>query len=100
MGWCHEFGPDISEGCEHPMTAGESHCFCAVCGVTCDGRFAGCSDVWARGPKDVALIRPRTAQKASDSLEDVGRAPRSDPFAEIEQAMTATDQSAAALFGA
>src|SRR2546423_808283 len=22
MGWCHEFGPQIREGCGHPMAAG------------------------------------------------------------------------------
>src|SRR5436305_1908857 len=58
MGWCHEFGPDISETCNHPMTAGEDHCFCSVCGVTCQGRFAGCVGVWARGPKEVTVVRP------------------------------------------
>src|SRR3954466_2656139 len=59
MGWCHEFGPDITENCGHPMTAGSSHCYCEECGVICEGRFAGCAEVWARGPKDVSLIRPR-----------------------------------------
>src|SRR2546421_204901 len=28
MGWCHEFGPQIREGCGHPMRAGESACVC------------------------------------------------------------------------
>src|SRR3954469_10556287 len=59
MGWCHEFGPDISDDCHHPMTAGESRCFCEVCGITRPGRFAGCSEVWLRGPKDTSLIARR-----------------------------------------
>lgn len=59
MGWCHEFGPQIAETCEHPMTAGASSCSCTVCGTVCTGRFAGCTAVWARGPKEVVLEAPR-----------------------------------------
>src|SRR4051794_31198625 len=49
MGRCHEFGLQISEGCNHEMLAGENECTCAECGVACGGQFAGCPDVWARG---------------------------------------------------
>ncbi|HEV2070501.1 MAG TPA: hypothetical protein VGR26_11965, partial [Acidimicrobiales bacterium] len=55
MGWCHEFGPQISDGCDHPMVAGATSCTCRQCGTECKGRFAGCVDVWARGPREVAV---------------------------------------------
>lgn len=58
MGWCHEFGSQIREGCGHPMTAGDASCACAVCGVSCPGRFSSCSAVWARGPREVAMASP------------------------------------------
>jgi hypothetical protein len=58
MGWCHEFGPQIAESCEHPMTAHTDHCECTVCGTVCTGRFAGCGAVWARGPREVAVNAP------------------------------------------
>jgi hypothetical protein len=58
MGWCHEFGATVREGCGHPMTAGESSCECAVCGVVCGGKFTGCAAVWARGPREAPLLPP------------------------------------------
>lgn len=58
MGWCHEFGSQIEEGCDHPMRAGESACSCEACGVSCPGRFAGCATVWARGPREVHFSAP------------------------------------------
>src|SRR4051794_30166096 len=61
MGWCHEFGPQIREGCGHPMRAGESACSCPQCGVICRGRFAGCAEVWARGPREVHVVSPPNA---------------------------------------
>lgn len=60
MGWCHEFGSQIEEGCDHPMTAGEAACSCEACGVACPGRFAGCATVWARGPREVRFSAPAT----------------------------------------
>ena len=56
MGRCHEFGLQIHDGCGHPMVAGDSACACSECGVVCGGRFAGCPDVWARGPQPVTLV--------------------------------------------
>lgn len=38
------------------MRAGEASCSCPQCGVVCEGRYNGCSDVWARGPQPVGLI--------------------------------------------
>ncbi len=55
MGLCHEFGSQIRAGCDHPMRAGASACSCAECGVVCRGLFDGCPDVWARGPRPVAI---------------------------------------------
>lgn len=48
MGWCHEFGPVVNPGCEHPMVAGHSSCTCDICGFECKGRFGGCEAVWER----------------------------------------------------
>ena len=42
----------VREGCGHPMRAGESACRCTTCGVVCQGQFAGCATVWAKGPQD------------------------------------------------
>ena len=51
MGWCHEFGCQIVRGCDHPMQAGEAACSCSICRTVCEGRYDGCHDVWARGPR-------------------------------------------------
>lgn len=55
MGWCHEYGVVICEGCSAPMVAGGSSCSCPECGTECGGRFASCADVWAAGPRLVAV---------------------------------------------
>lgn len=72
MGWCHEFGSQIGDGCDHPMTAGTSSCRCEQCGVVCEGRFAGCATVWAAGPREVPLARV-----ASDDMAPANRPARS-----------------------
>ena len=56
MGWCHEFGVQIKAGCSHPMEADHDRCACPQCQTACGGHFAGCPDVWARGPQPVALV--------------------------------------------
>jgi hypothetical protein len=61
MGLCHEFGSQIRSGCDHPMRAGASACSCAECGVVCRGLFDGCPDVWARGPRPVAISATRAS---------------------------------------
>ncbi len=58
MGWCHEFGVTVREGCGHPMRAGEAACECPRCGIVCEGQFKGCTTVWAAGPREVVLVRP------------------------------------------
>ena len=68
MGWCHEFGPQIGAGCDHPMTAAGTECHCVTCGVRCEGRFKGCRAVWARGPTEVRVVAARPARVADDSL--------------------------------
>ena len=65
MGWCNQFGPQIAEGCDHPMTAGPSSCSCERCGTVCTGRFGGCADVWDNGPRPVVARGPGR----SDRLE-------------------------------
>lgn len=39
------------------MRAGEASCACPECAVVCQGRYHGCSVVWARGPQPVGLVR-------------------------------------------
>src|SRR5947209_963539 len=85
MGWCHEFGPQIREGCGHPMRAGESACSCPQCGVVCRGRFAGCAEVWARGPREVHVVSPPAA--LARRTPTPARAPRS-PEPAADQART------------
>ncbi|MEA2704096.1 MAG: hypothetical protein QOD63_2041 [Actinomycetota bacterium] len=58
MGLCHDFGAQISEGCDHPMRAGSGSCRCDQCGIVCNGRFDACPEVWARGPHPAALASP------------------------------------------
>jgi hypothetical protein len=58
MGWCHAFGPQIREGCDHAMVAGSRSCSCPECGAVCPGKFPGCTAVWAAGPQKVNLRRP------------------------------------------
>jgi len=41
--------------CDHGMIAQARSCTCPQCGATCTGRFAGCAEVWARGPREGAL---------------------------------------------
>jgi hypothetical protein len=56
VGWCSEFGVEIAS-CDHPMVAGDDACHCEVCGTRCEGRFDGCTDVWARGPVQGDFVR-------------------------------------------
>ena len=51
MGWCAEFGCRIRDGCDHTMAAGRKACTCPDCAVVCKGRFNGCPEVWAAGPR-------------------------------------------------
>ncbi len=62
MGWCHEFGPQLSPDCGHPMIAGEAACSCPECGLVCSGKFSGCEAVWQAGPK---FVEPRTLSASS-----------------------------------
>ncbi len=41
------------------MVAGREACSCPECGTDCKGKFAGCVDVWSRGPRQVTVrVRP------------------------------------------
>ncbi|MGH9265104.1 MAG: hypothetical protein ACRD1D_10480 [Acidimicrobiales bacterium] len=81
MGRCHEFGSQIREGCGHPMVAGERACACPECGVVCQGQFDGCPEVWARGPRPVALTlapainAPRVRALAAGARPSQAQAP-------------------------
>src|SRR5438445_525731 len=90
MGWCHEFGPQIREGCGHPMRAGESACTCPQCGVVCRGRFAGCAEVWARGPREVHVVSPpgALARRTVTPVRVQGRTPAEQPSSGADQART------------
>ncbi len=58
MGWCHEFGCQITSGCNHPMKAGQASCTCTVCETVCTGKFSGCPEVFARSVPVAAPSRP------------------------------------------
>ena len=58
MGWCHEFGCQITSGCNHPMKAGASACTCTICETVCTGKFSGCPEVFARSVPLAAPSRP------------------------------------------
>src|SRR3954470_6721871 len=89
MGWCHEFGPQIREGCGHPMRAGESACSCPQCGVVCRGRFAGCAEVWARGPREVHVVSPPNAiARRTVTPVRMGGQPAQEASAGADQART------------
>lgn len=62
MGWCHEFGCQITSGCNHPMKAGASACTCAICDTVCTGKFSGCPEVFARSVPVAVSSRPAPAQ--------------------------------------
>ncbi|GAC1543450.1 MAG: hypothetical protein NVS3B12_31940 [Acidimicrobiales bacterium] len=75
MGICHEFGPTIQAGCDHPMVANRPDaCTCLECGVVCHGKFAGCATVWARGPQRIHWRRPSdTAHDAEVAVASARR---------------------------
>ena len=83
VGWCHEFGSQIGEGCGHPMAAGDSSCACTVCGVVCSGRFSGCGAVWDRGPRQLTpatpVVTPRPTVVSRVDLNGAGSAPAPTP---------------------
>lgn len=100
MGWCHEFGPQIRPGCDHPMVADAQACRCPECAVVCEGRFAGCAQVWARGPVTVTLQRaavpeggaaltPATPGPAREASRSSGGRRRDDAAAHRDAATTA-----------
>lgn len=72
MGWCHEFGSSIRDGCSHPMVAGADSCSCEQCGTVCRGKFPACDAVWERGPRQVTLVRPVVSGHAMTGEVAVG----------------------------
>lgn len=71
MGWCTEFGCRIRDGCDHAMVAGRKACVCQSCAVVCQGRFAGCPEVWATGPHPVPAptVKPSSIAVPHPGLE-------------------------------
>lgn len=66
MGFCAEFGPVITEGCEHLMVAGVDSCSCPDCGAVCKGQFDGCREVWVAPPaKQQKPVAPADAVPAA-----------------------------------
>lgn len=61
MGWCQEFGLQISGGCRHLMIAGPDSCSCPDCGAICHGRFTGCSIVWSESTTPILVGGPPLA---------------------------------------
>jgi hypothetical protein len=64
------------------MIAGPRSCACPECGAVCQGRFSGCEAVWAAGPQNVNLRRPRreTSPRITPELAATnGRRIREDP---------------------
>lgn len=84
MGWCHEFGVLVHEGCSAPMVAGATACSCPECGTECGGRFASCTNVWAAGPRLVAVRRPTVEGPAGERV--AGRVTGSSVAGDLEPA--------------
>jgi DNA-binding SARP family transcriptional activator len=91
MGWCHEFGCQITSGCNHPMKAGQASCTCTVCETVCTGKFSGCPEVFARSVPVAAPSRPAQpaqaaqpapAQPAAQAAPPPARAPQPQPAAQ------------------
>jgi hypothetical protein len=94
MGRCHEFGLQISEGCNHEMLAGDNECTCAECGIACGGQFAGCPDVWARGQPTQMHVEFGVGPVATLERVSVG-APSNGPATSVEGAHTPVNGAAA-----
>src|SRR5437879_3126073 len=91
MGWCHEFGTQVNVGCEHPMTAGPEACHCDVCGFVCTGKFSGCAEVWARGPRPITLLRrPEPPGQSHRRTTLVEEAPLDDRLGRPSEEVTGT----------
>lgn len=75
MGWCADFGCTIKSSCDHRMVAGTRSCSCDACGVVCGGKYAGCKEVWAAGPRPGPAIRPafpsRTGGRVGGTVTEV-----------------------------
>ncbi len=65
MGWCGDFGCTINAACDHRMIAGPRSCSCDTCGVVCGGKYAGCKEVWAVGPRPGPRVRPAFPGRAN-----------------------------------
>jgi hypothetical protein len=82
MGFCAEFGPVITEGCDHLMVAGVDSCSCPECGAVCRGQFEGCSDVWVA--PQAKKSKPAGTPDAVPAAVVAARADPADAFAQDE----------------
>lgn len=97
MGWCQEFGTEVSPGCDHSMRAGSSSCSCDGCGTECGGKFSGCADVWSASHVEPPKLVESTAglEVVPAPANDVGdQADRDQP--EGSQGVVAVDESLSA----
>lgn len=75
MGWCHEFGCQITSGCNHPMKAGAAACTCTMCDTVCRGKFSGCPEVFARSVPMAAPSRPAQPAQAAQPAQPAQAVP-------------------------
>jgi len=55
------------------MRADQASCVCAECGVVCEGRYKGCSAVWARGPQALTFVQPEPLPPIDDEFHEPDR---------------------------
>lgn len=90
MGWCHEFGPQIAEGCDHPMAVAGQACQCPTCAARCTGRFKGCQAVWSRAATGPAFVARRREPTVTDPPEPMPEpAPTPEPAPDLALALEA-----------
>lgn len=69
------------------MVPGAGACTCGACGVVCKGRYAGCKEVWAAGPRPGAAVRPPPPFRAElGPNEQAKAAARPGPVPEVPAA--------------
>ena len=99
MGWCHEFGCQITSGCNHPMKAGASACTCTMCETVCRGKFSGCPEIFARSvPVAAPTSRPAAQPPLARQAGPQAAAPATrQPAAQHMAQQPATQQQAGGM---
>ncbi|MEA2828878.1 MAG: hypothetical protein QOG43_3317 [Actinomycetota bacterium] len=57
------------------MVAGKKACTCATCAVVCKGRFGGCPEVWAAGPRTLGSPVVKVALTAAPVAAEAASGP-------------------------